>query len=183
MILCPPTEQSRAKYSTWNGKHMICHGLFEVCVLHQNMAFRREKTHQVLGVLSLSLHNSFQAFLYWLLRFWNKDSMHYVCPCLLMCKYGQNMREGVKKSGYFTVRLTVSVYPTLPPYSQLFVNFFWVCFFILDYDSMCSETDFPQEKVNFHATTGIPGLEIDYRSYLGRRTKNLNSRSLGNQTF
>ena len=28
--------------------------------------------------------------------------------------------------------------------------------FILDYDYMCSETDFTQEKVNFHATTGIP---------------------------
>ena len=37
------------------------------------------------------------------------------------------------------VRLTVSVYP---PFSQLFVNIFWVCFFILDYDSMCSEMDF-----------------------------------------
>ena len=40
-----------------------------------------------------------------------------------------------------------------PPFSQLFVNFFGV-FFILDYDSMCSETDFT-EKVNFHATTEI----------------------------
>ena len=24
------------------------------------------------------------------------------------------------------------------------------------YDYVCSETDFPQEKVNFHATTGFP---------------------------
>ena len=39
-------------------------------------------------------------------------------------------------------------FPPLPPYDQLFVNFF-MCFFILDYDSMCSETDFSQEKVNF----------------------------------
>ena len=28
--------------------------------------------------------------------------------------------------------------------------------FILDYDYMCSETDFTQEKVNFRATSGSP---------------------------
>ena len=69
----------------------------------------------------------------------------------------ENIRECVKKSGYFTVRLTVSVYP---PSLTVFVNFFCV-FFILDYDSMCAETDFTQEKVNFHPTTGIP----DFSSY------------------
>ena len=40
-------------------------------------------------------------------------------------------REVVKKNGYFTVRLTVSVYPPPPPYSQLFVSFFCVCTFDL----------------------------------------------------
>ena len=43
------------------------------------------------------------------------------------------------------VRLTVSV-QNPPSYGQLFVKFFWVCFFILDYDSMCSEMDFTPEK-------------------------------------
>ena len=48
------------------------------------------------------------------------------------------MREGVKKSGYFTVRLTVSVYPPPPPYGQLFVNIFGVLL-TLYYDYMCLE--------------------------------------------
>ena len=60
------------------------------------------------------------------------------------------MREVIKKPD---ILWTVSVPP--PRYSQLFVNFFDV-FFIFDYDFMCSETDFAQEKVNFHANTGIP---------------------------
>ena len=64
------------------------------------------------------------------------------------------VRRGVKKSEYFTVRLTVSIYPS-PPYGHLFVIFLGV-FFILVYDSMCSEADFTQEKVDFHATTEIP---------------------------
>ena len=46
-----------------------------------------------------------------------------------------------KKPGYFTVRLTVSVYP---PYGQLFMTFF--VFFILAYDARCSEMDFTPEK-------------------------------------
>ena len=65
------------------------------------------------------------------------------------------VREGVKKPRYFTVRLTISIYPgpaPPPSYGQLFVNIFS----ILVYDSMCSETDFTQEEVNFYATTGIP---------------------------
>ena len=46
-----------------------------------------------------------------------------------------NVRE-VIKNGYFTVRLTVSIYPLLPPsYSQLFLNFF-----------MYLEMDFRPEK-------------------------------------
>ena len=65
----------------------------------------------------------------------------------------------LKKSGYFTDRLTVSVNP--PPLQSAFGEFFSMFFFILDYDSMCSKKDFTQEKVNFHATTGIP----NYSSY------------------
>ena len=34
------------------------------------------------------------------------------------------LREFVKKNGYFTVRLTVRVDPTAPPYGQLFCDFF-----------------------------------------------------------
>ena len=62
-------------------------------------------------------------------------------------------RPLVKKNECFTVRLTVSV--DLPPYGQLFVNFLGV---ILTwyYNYMCSETDFTQEKINFHATTENP---------------------------
>ena len=45
---------------------------------------------------------------------------------------------GVKK------KRTVSVYPT-PPHRVSFL----LMFFILDYDSMCSETDFTQEKSIF----------------------------------
>ena len=46
-------------------------------------------------------------------------------------------REGVKKSGYFTVRLTVNVSPPTP-YGQLLVKYFFCVLFILDYDYMCS---------------------------------------------
>ena len=41
------------------------------------------------------------------------------------------------------VRLTVSVYPTL---TVSFLRIFFVFFFILDYDSMCSEMEFTPEK-------------------------------------
>ena len=34
----------------------------------------------------------------------------------------------------------------LPPLRSAFCEFFCVCFFILDYDSMCSEMDFTPEK-------------------------------------
>ena len=40
---------------------------------------------------------------------------------------------------------------------KLFVIFFGVLL-TLHYDYMCSETDFTQEKVNFHATFGIPNF-------------------------
>ena len=32
--------------------------------------------------------------------------------------------------------------------------------FILDYDSMCSETDFTQEKSHFHPTSSIPNSSL-----------------------
>ena len=54
------------------------------------------------------------------------------------------LRRGVKKCGYFTVRLTESVYRR-PPYGRLFVKIIFDVFFILDYDFMWSETDFTQE--------------------------------------
>ena len=51
-----------------------------------------------------------------------------------------NLQDGIgsrqKKPGYFTVRLTVSVYP-LPLRSAFFEKKFGV-FFILEYDSICS---------------------------------------------
>ena len=43
--------------------------------------------------------------------------------------FPNTFRPGVKKPGYFTVRLTVSVYRP-PPYGQLFVNFFLMCFYL-----------------------------------------------------
>ena len=58
------------------------------------------------------------------------------------------------KSGYCMVRLTASGYPH-PPCGQLCCDFFGVLL-TLYYDYVCSETDFTQEKANFHATTGFP---------------------------
>ena len=52
-----------------------------------------------------------------------------------------------KKPRYVTVRLTVRVPP--PLYGQLSVKFFFVCFFILAYDSMCSEMDFTPCSSNY----------------------------------
>ena len=44
--------------------------------------------------------------------------------------------------------------PTLA-YGQFFVIFFGV-FYIVDYDSICSEADFSQEKSHFHPTSRFP---------------------------
>ena len=52
------------------------------------------------------------------------------------------IREVVKKNGYFKFGLTVRVDPPSP-----FRAFFVCAFFISDYDFMCSESDFTQEKV------------------------------------
>ena len=61
------------------------------------------------------------------------------------------VKKDILRSGW---PWATSVFPP-PPYGNFFVTFFW-CVFILVYNSMCSEKDFTQEKVNFHATTGIP---------------------------
>ena len=56
------------------------------------------------------------------------------------------------------VRLTASVYHHPPLFPSAFCDFFGV-FLNLDYDYMCSETDFAQEKVNFHVLESpIPPL-------------------------
>ena len=65
------------------------------------------------------------------------------CKNTVFYDFSKGSRQ--KISAYFTVRLTVRVNPRPPaPYSQFFV--FFVFFFILDYDSMCSEMDFTLEK-------------------------------------
>ena len=68
--------------------------------------------------------------------------------------FTSKIREGVKNE-HFTVRLTVSVYH--PPITVSFLwNFFLCVLLTWYYDYVCSETDFTQEKVNFHVTTGLP---------------------------
>ena len=47
-----------------------------------------------------------------------------------------------------------------PPLTVSFLLIFWVCFFILEYDSMCSETDFTQEKSHFQRTSRIPNSSL-----------------------
>ena len=57
------------------------------------------------------------------------------------------LREVVKKNGYFTNRLTVSIYTAPPPLLwSAFCEILFAMFSILDYDSMCSEMDFTPEK-------------------------------------
>ena len=67
------------------------------------------------------------------------------------------LREGVKKRIFYG---QADRKHSPPPYGQLFVKFFWGVFFILDYDSMCSETDFTQEKSHFHPTSSIPNSSL-----------------------
>ena len=47
------------------------------------------------------------------------------------------------------------------------MNFFAV-FFILDYDSMCSETDYTLEKNHFHPTYGIPNSSLLFDAALSQ---------------
>ena len=56
------------------------------------------------------------------------------------------LREVVKKNGYFTNRLTVSIYPPPSLLWSAFCEILFAMFSILDYDSMCSEMDFTPEK-------------------------------------
>ena len=70
---------------------------------------------------------------------------------LLAATFSCVIRRLVTKKQIFYVQADRKSWP--PLYDQLFVIFLLV-FFWPDY--MCSETDFTQEKVNFHATFGIP---------------------------
>ena len=56
------------------------------------------------------------------------------------------LREVVKKNGYFTNRLTVSIYTPPSLLWSAFCEILFAMFSILDYDSMCSEMDFTPEK-------------------------------------
>ena len=65
------------------------------------------------------------------------------------------VREGVKKPGYFTVRLTAALTPLRSAFNASFG-----LLLTLYYDYMCSKTDFTEEKGNFHQTTRIPNSII-----------------------
>ena len=49
-----------------------------------------------------------------------------------------------------------------PPYGQLFGNF------ILDYESICSETNFTQEKSLFHPTSNIHNSSVLFAAALSQ---------------
>ena len=53
---------------------------------------------------------------------------------------------------------------TLPSYGQLFMNF---CL-ILDYDYMCSETDFTKEKSHFYPTSRIHNSSLLFAAALSQ---------------
>ena len=56
------------------------------------------------------------------------------------------------------IMITTTFTPSPPPaYGHLFVK---LCFFILNYDSMSSKTDFTQEKSHFHPTSRIPNSYV-----------------------
>ena len=73
-----------------------------------------------------------------------------------MCK----LREGVKKRTFNRKRLPH------PTYGQLFMIFFVVL--ILDYDYMCSESDFTQEKRHFHPTFRILKFPLLFAAALSK---------------
>ena len=62
------------------------------------------------------------------------------------------LKASRKKNEHFPARLIVSVDPPLWLAFCVGVLLTWY------YDYMCSATDFTQEKVNFHATFGIPNF-------------------------
>ena len=78
-----------------------------------------------------------------ILRFFPITSPSFLLPSPFLV-FASSIGKASKKPGYFTVRLTVSDYPT-PPLKVSFLWIFW-CVFILEYDSMCSEMDFTPEK-------------------------------------
>ena len=55
----------------------------------------------------------------------------------------------------------------LPPYGQSFMNFFGVCL-TLDYDYMCSETYFTQEKSHYHPPSKIPNSSLLFAAALSQ---------------
>ena len=54
----------------------------------------------------------------------------------------------------------------LPPLLRSAFCEFFGAFFILNYDSMCSETDFAQEKSDFHPTSRIPNSSLLFAAAL-----------------
>ena len=59
--------------------------------------------------------------------------------------------------------------PPSPPLRSAFCEFF-VCvfFFILEYDYMCFETDFTQEKSHFQRTSRIPNSSLLFAAALSQ---------------
>ena len=49
-----------------------------------------------------------------------------------------------------------------------FCEFLFGMFFILDYDSMCFETEFTQEKSHFHHTSSIPNSSLLFAAALSK---------------
>ena len=58
--------------------------------------------------------------------------------------------------------------PPLPPLQSTFCDFFLSCVFIVEYDYMCSETDFTQEKSHFHLRTRIPNSSLLFAAALSQ---------------
>ena len=75
--------------------------------------------------------------------------------------------EGVKKRTFYGQADHKRLPATPPtPCDKLFVNF--RVFFILDYEYMCSETDFTQEKSHFHPTSKIPNSSFLFAAALSQ---------------
>ena len=56
--------------------------------------------------------------------------------------------------------------PPLPSLWSAFGEFFFGVCLSLDYDHICSETDFTQEKGHFHPTTRIPNSALLFAAAL-----------------
>ena len=79
----------------------------------------------------------------------------YVVADLIRCYLGR----ASKKRMFYGQADRKCLPPTPPPLRSAFYEFFW-CVYLsyIDYDSMCSETDFTQEKSHFHPTSSIPNF-------------------------